>query len=88
MANGKIIKPGEVFSALPSQIPEGFRDVVVPVDDLPEEVVMTPKVAEIEYTLKSRGQGGWYDVVDSNGKIVNDKALKLTDANQLISDLS
>ena len=36
--NGKdrIIKPGETFRALPEEIPLAFRDVVVPLDKVPE----------------------------------------------------
>ena len=37
MANGKIIKPNQVFSAKESDIPEGFRNLVIRIDTGTEE---------------------------------------------------
>ena len=104
MASGKIIKPGQVFLARPDEIPEGFLDTVVPLEDSPDIPVtpvrgvrarpagkkdpdeLTIEVAKTEYLLKSRG-GGWYDVVDSNDKVLNTKALKRQAALDLIKSL-
>jgi hypothetical protein len=78
MANGKIIKPGQIFSAYPNEIPKEFLDVIVPLDKIPE--VPTPeevpvKVTQPEYSLTHRG-GGYYDIVDTNGKQMNEVAIK------------
>lgn len=81
----RIIKPNQVFSARPDQISEAFRDNIIPVDKLPPEpkgVVSEPA----EFFLKSKG-GGWYDVVDGNGKIKNEKSLKKASALELIETL-
>ena len=92
----RIIKPGEKFRARPDEIPKGFRDVVIPLEPIPEGTFNTetgatepiiPGVSP-KYTLKSRG-GGWYDIVDSAGKVMNEpkKPLKKAMAEQLIKDL-
>lgn len=39
---GKIIKPNEVFSALPDEIPEAFRRHLVAIDPEPEEAPFAP----------------------------------------------
>ena len=91
---GRIIKPGETFKAAANEIPTGFRDVVIPLDSIPGEAPIPGKPAPVikadvvEYKLKSRGSGGWFDVVDINGKVLNEKALKKDVAEKLIADLS
>ena len=90
-SNGKqrIIKPGQTFSAYPHEIPQAFRDVVVALESLPEHKPPPPiKAVDSVYKLKSRGSGGWYDVVNPNGKVLNEKALKKEDADKLIEDLT
>lgn len=84
MANGRIIKPGQVFIASPSEIPEGFRDTIVALDELPEEKPL--EVVEGNYRIKSRGPG-WYDVLDSQGKKVNEQALRQDEAKALLESL-
>lgn len=37
MRDGRIIKPNQKFEAYPEDIPDGFRDVVVPLEPLPED---------------------------------------------------
>jgi len=82
----RIIKPGEVFHARPDEIPKAFRDVVIPLDGLPEEV--TPEnVVKTTYTPVHRG-GGRYNVVDGNDKVVNDGYLTKEGAQKLVNDLS
>lgn len=92
--NGKKrwIKPGQVFTAKASEIPEAFRDTIIPVDAKQVETVEKKAVAEAlnakqpEYTAVHRG-GGWYNVVDENGKAVSEKALKKDGAQELIDQL-
>jgi len=89
--NRQIIKPGQIFLAYPDDIKEGWKDVVIPLDDLPitdqtPGELMPGK--EAEFFLSPRGKSNlWYNVVDSKGKILNDKALKKAVAEQLIEDL-
>ena len=87
LPSGKIIKPTQKFRARPNEIPEAFRDTVIPLDKVPptpEEIA--PDVEEPTYDLKHRG-GGWYDIIDSNGKTLNEKALKQEEAEELIESL-
>lgn len=92
--NGKIIKPGQTFQARPSEISQNFRDVIIPMEGVagvpadPGKPAPPIKVDKVEYKLKSRGTGGWYDVVDINGKTLNEKALKKDVAEKLIHDLT
>jgi hypothetical protein len=85
MASGRIIKPNQIFEAAPEEIPMGFRDVVVPVDTIPEPPAL--EVVPGGYRVMSRGPG-WYDVVDAHGKVVNEGALRQADAQKLLEDLS
>lgn len=84
MANGRIIKPNQIFEATEAEIPKAFRDVVVPVDPLPQEAPLV--VPPGGYQVRSRGPG-WFDVVDAHGKVVNENALRQADAQKLLEDL-
>ena len=84
---GKIIKPGQRFDARLDEIPEGFRDVCIPLDKLPVEVEENIEATPAEYKLKQRGTSTWYDVVNGKGKVLNEKALRRTDALELIKVL-
>lgn len=85
MASGRIIKQNQVFEATEAEIPKGFRDVIVPVDPIPEPPAL--EVVPGGYQVRSRGPG-WYDVVDAQGKVVNEGALRQADAQKLLEDLS
>jgi len=91
---GRIIKPNQIFKASANEIPPGFRDQVLPLEAIPGDVsapgppAVDAKPVEVEYKLKSRGSGGWYDVVDKNGKALNEKALKKDIAEKLVKDLA
>jgi len=85
LANGKIIKPNQKFSARPDEIPEAFRDVIIPIDELPEDI-KTPASVPAVYKLQKRSVG-WFDVVDGNGKILNEQALRRDAALKLIKGL-
>lgn len=96
--NGHIIKPGQTFKAMESEIPVGFRDVVVRADEAPVGIGKAPaprkvsppeiKPVEVVYTKKARATVGWFDVVDSNGKALNEKALREDIADKLVRDLA
>jgi hypothetical protein len=94
----RIIKPGEIFEAKLEEIPEGFRDLIAPVNEGAKKVMATGTtkedtgpVPEVEikpavYDLVHKG-GSWYNVVDSDGKVMNEKALRKGDAEALIENL-
>lgn len=86
----KIIKPNQRFAAKPEEIPEGFRDVVVPADEKASEVLAKAETSKptqkLEYYLNLRG-GGYYDVLDKNHKRQNEKALRKEAAEELVKKL-
>ena len=81
----KIIKPGQTFYAYPDQISETMRTFIVPLDELPAEEIVVP--IESFYKLQERGKG-WFDIVDSKGKVINENALRREAALKFIQSLS
>jgi len=79
----RTIKPGETFFAFDYEISAGFRDVIKQIGPSAEPEL---KAVKLVFTLKARG-GNWFDVLDQNGKVKNEKALKKTDAEALIKSL-
>jgi hypothetical protein len=89
--HGRIIKPGQVFTADPKDIPVAFRDTVIPQEAgfswEKADVIVLPKVEAPVYKLKPAAREGWFDIVDVNGKKLTEKALKKEDALSLMADL-
>lgn len=90
MFNGRIIKPGQVFTAREDQISKNFRDLCIPLDKLPPPAEEIPiEVTKVIYTVEPRGKSKtWFDVVDARGKVINEKALQKEQAEKLAHDLS
>jgi hypothetical protein len=90
LRGGKVVGPGETFMAGPEDIPEVFRDTVVPVnpeDLLDPEAPMPPVEPEPpSYTIKSCTPGR-YNVLDGQGKAVNERPMSLDDAKRLAENL-
>jgi len=97
MLGNRIIKPGQTFWAFPHEIPKSFRDVVISSDPnavfeaeakKDKEVVKSSEVKKLEFKIQPRKNSKlWYDIVDSEGKILNEKALKKEAAEKLVKDL-
>lgn len=90
--NRRIIKPNEVFDARPEEIPEGFRDMIVPLDpsvaDAANKPAQKKAPTNLKYFVKKREKGvGYWDVVDKNGKVQNEKALRKDKAEEFIQKL-
>ena len=84
----RIIKPNEVFSAFPSEIPVAFKDTVMPLDSEAKVELAKPHPTKVTFSVKPRGKShSLFDVVDSLGKVINDKPLPKATAEQLVSDL-
>jgi hypothetical protein len=83
--DGRIIKPNQKFKEWPENIPDSFKDKITPLEKLPPEPPL--EVVVSGYTIKQRSPG-WFDVVDGNGKVINEKALRPEDAQKLLNDLS
>ena len=80
----KIIKPGQVFKALETEIPLSFRDTIIPMETLPEEKI--EKAVVLEYIIKHKGGGRWI-VEDSEGKQQNEDYLTKEEALELKEQL-
>jgi hypothetical protein len=89
----RIIKPGDIFEASPSDIPKAFRDQVIPLD--PVELVrveekpaeaLQPK-EEFTYEKRKRGSNDMYNIYDSRGKKINEKALTSEEADMYLEAL-
>jgi len=83
----RIIKPGQIFWAHPDEIPEGFRDVCIPLDDIPQKKTEPIVARTPQYTYTKRDTSNYYDVFDSQGKKVNERALTKAKAIELIESL-
>ena len=86
MASGRIIKPNQTFTAKPSEIPQGARRFVVPLTGSYAEVD-NPKRVELKYSLRVRSPG-WYDIVDGEGKVINENALREAQAREMLKSLA
>jgi len=98
MASGRIIKPNQTFRARLSQIPVGFRDVIIPQEPVPAgqlssknrgnipEVVSQGKIPKYKLALRGNSKT-WYDILDENGKVLNEKGMSKEAAEKLLHDL-
>ena len=57
-----------------------------PITPKSTDVVMPTPSVEVKYEVKFRG-GGYYNVVDQDGKVINEKALRQEAANALLETL-
>lgn len=85
----RLIPPGAIFKARASEIPRGFRDVVIPQEALPEAekpVDVTPRKSV--YKIVPRGKSKvYFDLVGPSGKVLNEKMLTKAEATHLKADL-
>ena len=78
LPSGRIIKPNQRFQAHPGEIPEAFMDTIL-VED-PEKAKSMKEVGvtnakSAKYEVKEVATG-WYDVMDENEKVINEKRLR------------
>jgi hypothetical protein len=89
----RIIKPNQTFEATESEIPRSFMKSLVNLGVAGERVAKFVPLEEEKllertqsYTLHYRGNN-WYDIVDRQGKALNEKALRKEDAEHLLKSL-
>jgi len=84
---GQRIKRDQIFQAYESEIPKAFRDNIKKVDangqDLERKKAEAAKKQDPQIVRRA---GAWWDVYDTKGKKVNERALRIKDA-QKIYDL-
>ena len=81
--NNRYIKPGQTFMATVEEIPKAFRDVVVPVEGLPEDKLLSAKKSSNYTLVEIEGTNTW-NIVDSQGKIFNEKPMARLEAEKLL----
>lgn len=82
----RIIKPQQLFWARPDEVPEAFRDVIIPVAGLPEEPPL--EVTGGAYTLTPDAEApGKYNIQDAQGKQLNEGPLAKDEADKIMKDL-
>ncbi len=90
LARGKIIKPNQIFSASKDEIPNAFKDSVILLDkniQIDDAKIIKEESNDVEkYKLHSKG-GGWYDILNATGKVINEKNLRKDDAEALLKNL-
>lgn len=84
LPDGRVIKRKESFLAPPEQVPVAFRDIVRPLDPLPETVPLVPIPGGFEVRERAEGQ---FDIVDSHGKRINENPMSEEDANAILAKL-
>ena len=84
--NNRMIKPGQVFTAKVSEIPKAFRDLIIPVDDLPVEVDELTLIGDgSSFSLQPNGDK--WNILNRMGKKLNEVALSRDEALILIKQL-
>ena len=90
LTTGKIIKPTQDFWAFEHQVPKGGLDLLTRLEDSPPP---TPppeeqpvEVAKSDFHLEHRG-GGWYNILNADGKKLNEKALTKDEADEHLAKL-
>jgi len=88
----RIIKPGQVFTAYPSDIPTAFADLVQCLDDdAVQKLVIEEKpfhVKEELYTIGELTPGGWHVLNGKTKKPLQDKPMSKEDATVLMNSLN
>lgn len=83
--NNKIIKPGQVFEADANDIPEAFKDLIEPYNTAARTKV-THEITDSKFTLDMVEKGAW-NILDAEGKIVNEEPIAKGEAQKLIDEL-
>ena len=94
LRNGRIIKPNEKFKAAIDEIPAAFRDLIKPVNDLDLVKAEKPEPKKPSYKLVEAGpeeqddeDNPLFDIVDEDGKQVNEDALTEAEAKETLKKL-
>lgn len=93
---GRIIKPNQQFRAYPEEIPVGFRDLVQPLEG---QIFPQPEAPEVEklskkakeeptYAKRATGQGWWEIYRTDTGKVVSEKKVRESEADDLLEQLN
>ena len=80
--NNRYIKPGQTFTATVEEIPIAFRDVIVPIEDVPtDKLLVNPETLYKKELIEGTNT---YNIVSSTGKILNENPVTLEEAEKLL----
>lgn len=85
LKDGRVIKSGDKFQATEYEV-FGLTTWLEPLSPLPSQLKPKIEVEPPKFFLRSRGNS-WWDVVDVNGNVINDHALRQPQADQLKQEL-
>lgn len=83
--NNRFIKPGQIFSASLEEIPAAFRDVIVPMEDLPADRLLS--ATSLNYKMEEIEGEGTFNIVDIHGKVLNEAPLEYEEATNFLKAL-
>ena len=84
----RIIKPGQIFSARPDEIPMAFRDIIIPLEDIPtEKVEQDASNKKEKFTIVKISNSKFVNIVDASKKVINENKLTPEEAEVLIEEL-
>jgi len=85
---GRIIKPGQTFMAKPSEISGNLRDLIKPLSDIPKIDEPEIKAVKVLFTKVKREGAKWFDILNEDGKKVNEKGLTEEKADELLKKMN
>jgi hypothetical protein len=80
--NNRFIKPGQIFLAFPEEIPVQFRDLVIPLEEKSLPVNIEEIKKKSSYKLEEKSDG--WDILDSFGKVLNEKPMEKEVAERIL----
>jgi hypothetical protein len=87
--NKQLIKPGQIIRLNPNDIPKNFLDVLIPLEKIREVAEPPIVITKSEFKVVPRGKSkSLFDVLDNQGKVINEKGLTKEVAESLVNDLS
>jgi len=88
---GHLIKPNQIFKAYARDIPRAFRDCIIPMEggtyeetNIVEEIKTDGKPI---FKIEPKGRG-WFNIVNADGKVINEKALRDDEAKEMLKELN
>jgi len=85
--NNRIIKPNQTFRARPDDIPEAFRDTIVPLETLPDDSLLSKDSMASFHLEKDEKDENLYNVISRAGKKVNEEPMEYDKAVYLLKQL-
>ncbi len=88
MKDGRRIKPMQVFESTWEAIPDSFRDLVKVLEkgDTPNKPKIVENFSIPVYAMAHVG-AGWYNVINAQGKAINEKKLRKAEAEEMLEKL-